>query len=282
VIQGDSYGAEWSASLRRASDGQLGEWLAFACQMADAADLIALDYFRRHPARSTKVDGSFVTEADLRIEELLRARIATRYPDHQITGEEFGHDAAGESVRWYLDPIDATHNYMRGIPLFATLIAAEYGEELQLGLVSAPALGQRWYASRGKGAWVVGGPGDPQPRRLAVSGIDAISEAQLVYRSLTDMRSSRCPQGFESLRTQVWRASGYGDFWGYTLVADGASDVMIEQGLGPWDLAAPWVIVEEAGGRITDFDGRRSLNRGEGLATNGRLHASVLEELRAR
>ena len=281
MIQGDSFGQRWSASLRRVSDGDLRAWLAFAHDLADQADEVARSFFRRGPATSKKRDGSFVTEADLRIEELLRDRITKRYPSHRITGEEFGIDDADESVRWYIDPIDSTDNYVRGIPLFATLIAAEWGNELQFGVISAPALRQRWHAGRGLGAWTVGGPSGSRPRRLAVTAVDSMSNVHLLYRSMTDMAASRVSPGFDALRTEVGHASGFGDFWGYALVADGAAEVMVEQGLGPWDLAAPWVVIEEAGGRITDFDGSRSLERGEGCATNGILHRSVLQRLRS-
>ncbi len=280
MIQGDEFGQGWSASLRRASDRDLSAWLAFAHELADQADEIARRYFRREPAASKKADGSIVTEADLQVEELLRDRITKRYPSHRITGEEFGIDDDADSVRWFIDPIDATHNYVRGIPLFATLIAAECGGELQLGVISAPALHQRWHAGRGLGAWTVGGPAGPRSRRLSVTSVESISSADLLYRSITDMAASRVASGFDALRSEVAHASGLGDFWGYALVADGAADVMVEQDLGPWDLAAPWVVVEEAGGRITDFDGVRSLERGEGCATNGVLHRKVLERLR--
>jgi histidinol-phosphatase len=280
VIQDDSFGRDWSASLRRASDPDLRAWLAFALELADQADEIARTYFRREPAMSTKTDGTFVTEADLRIEELLRDRISKRYPTHRITGEEYGVDDASDSVRWYLDPIDATANYVRGIPLFATLIAAEFDGELQIGVISAPALHQRWHAGRGLGAWTVGGPAGPTARPLVVSSVDSVSSAHLLYRSVIDLAASRVAEGFEALRSEVASSRGFGDFWGYALVADGAAEVMVEQDLGPWDLAAPWVVVEEAGGRITDFDGTRSLERGEGCATNGILHRSILQALR--
>jgi histidinol-phosphatase len=280
VIQDDAFGQEWSASLRRASDGDLRAWLSFANELADQADEIARTFFRRDPATSRKSDGTFVTEADLRIEEMLRDRITNRYPTHRITGEEFGVDDASDSVRWYLDPIDATANYVRGIPLFATLIAAEFEGELQVGVMSAPALDQRWHAGRGLGAWTVGGPAGPSPRRLAVSSVDSIPDAHLLYRSVVDLDASRVSTGFEALRGEVASSRGFGDFWGYALVADAAAEVMVEQDLGPWDLAAPWVVIEEAGGRITDFDGSRSLERGEGCATNGILHRSILQRLR--
>jgi histidinol-phosphatase len=197
-------------------------------------------------------------------------------------GEEYGEAEAGAGgERLYIDPIDGTHNFMRGLPQFATLLAVERDGEVQVGVISAPALGQRWYATRGGGAWVVGGPANPPgPRRLHVSTVDGLSHAQILYRSIGDMNASRVAAGFQRLVRAAWRERGFGDFWGYTLVADGVAEAMIEQDLHPWDLAAPWVLVEEAGGRITDFDGRRSLERGEGFATNGLLHDAVLGVLR--
>jgi histidinol-phosphatase len=271
-------GPDWSASLRRASDAELSDWLAAAHEWADLADRLALDAFRRELRVDAKDDGSFVTEADEAIEEGIRVRIADRFPGHGILGEEFGSDAGDRSTRWYLDPIDGTHNFMRGVPLFGTLIAIERDGEVQAGLMSAPALGQRWWASRGGGAWTQGGGGS-QRRRLRVSTREHLRETQILYRAVTDMRASRVADGFETLLSSVWRERGFGDFWGYTLIADGAAEAMMERDLRPWDLAAPWILVEEAGGRITDFDGERSFTRGEALATNAVLHDRVLDVL---
>jgi histidinol-phosphatase len=273
------FGGDWSASLRRGTDGELDEWLAFAMASCDASDEIALRSFRTELDVSVKQDGSFVTAADQSIEALIRGRIADVFPHHGILGEEYGTDAGGAAIRWYLDPIDGTHNFMRGVPLFGTLLAVERDGELQAGVVSAPAIGRRWYARRAGGAWVrdalVGGG----PRRLTVSPIRDLDRAQVVYRSVRDMHASRVATGFDSLISSVWRERGFGDFWGYTLIADGAAEAMMEQDLGPWDLAAPWILVEEAGGRITDFDGRRTFERGEGFATNGLLHDEILDRL---
>jgi histidinol-phosphatase len=273
------FGGDWSAGFQRGSDGELDEWTAFAMSSCDASDEIALRSFRTELEVSAKPDGSFVTAADRAIERLIRGRIADAYPDHGIVGEEYGIDAGAAPIRWYLDPIDGTHNFMRGVPLFGTLMAVERDGELQAGVVSAPAIGRRWFARRGGGAWVrdslVGGA----PRRISVSRIPTLERAHVVFRSITDMRTSRVATGFDRLIASVWRERGFGDFWGYTLVADGAAEAMMEQDLGPWDLAAPWILVEEAGGRITDFDGRRSFDRGEGLATNGLLHDDILDRL---
>ncbi len=277
-------GPAWSAERRRGSPAELAEWLAFALDVCDATDPIALHAFRTELTVDRKADGSYVTDADRRVETIVRGRIADRYPEHGLVGEEYGEAEAGAGgERWYIDPIDGTHNFMRGLPHFATLLAVERDGEVQVGVISAPALGQRWYATRGGGAWVVGGPANPPgPRRLRGSTVDALGRAQVLYRSLGDMNASRVAGGFQRLVRAVWRERGFGDFWGYTLVADGVAEAMIEQDLHPWDLAAPWVLVEEAGGRITDFDGRRSFERGEGFATNGRLHDAVLGVLRER
>jgi histidinol-phosphatase len=277
-------GAEWSAGRRRGQPSELEEWLAFALAICDETDPIALDAFRSELAVERKEDGSFVTAADREVERIIRGRITDRYRGHGLVGEEYGEAEAGSGgERWYIDPIDGTHNFLRGVPIFATLLAVERDGEVQVGVISAPALGQRWYASRGGGAWVVGGPANPErPRRLAVSKVDELARAQVLFRSIRDMEASRVAAGFQRLIRTTWRERGFGDFWGYTLVADGVAEALMEQDLHPWDLAAPWIVVEEAGGRITDFDGRRSLERGEGFATNGLLHDAVLEQLRGR
>ncbi|MBA2718379.1 MAG: histidinol phosphatase [Chloroflexi bacterium] len=277
-------GAAWSAERRRGDQAELAEWLAFALAICDETDPLALRAFRSELTIDRKSDGSFVTAADREVERVIRERITARYPSHGLIGEEYGEAAAGAGgERWYIDPIDGTHNFMRGVPIFATLLAVERDGEIQAGVISAPALGQRWFASRGGGAWVSGGPPNPDgPRRLAVSTVDSIDRAQIFFRSIRDMDASRVAAGFGGLIRAAWRERGFGDFWGYTLIADGVGEAMMEQDLHPWDLAAPWIVVEEAGGRVTDFDGRRSFERGEGFATNGVLHEVVLDKLTER
>jgi histidinol-phosphatase len=276
-------GTEWSATMRRAEEAELAEWVAFAHATCDEADRIALAAFRTELATERKSDGSYVTAADQAVERLVRERIAAHYPAHGLVGEEYGEqDPGAGGERWYIDPIDGTHNFLRGIPMFGTLLAVERDGEVQVGMISAPAIGQRWWASRGGGAWVQGGPANPpEPRRLAVSRVDDLPRSQILFRSIRDMEVSRVAAGFDRLIHLAWRERGFGDFWGYALIADGIAEAVLEQDLHPWDLAAPWVIVEEAGGRITDFDGRRSLERGEGFATNGLLHERILAELHA-
>ncbi len=273
-------GSDWSAGLRRGDPAELEAWLAFALDCCDLADAIALDAIRSELTIEAKADGTFVTDADRGIERAIRSRIADRFPDHGIVGEEYGTDADLASVRWYLDPIDGTHNFMRGIPIFGTLLAVERDGELQAGVVSAPALGQRWWARRGGGAWTAGGARGAR-RPLAVSTQTELAPSQVLYGSINDLRESRIAAGFDALLRGVWRERGLGDFWGYMLVADGAAEVMVEQGLQTWDLAAPAIIVEEAGGRVTDFGGVRTIGHREALATNGLLHDAVVAGLAA-
>ena len=281
MIATDRFGVDWSAELRRGSEAELDGWLRFALKAVDEADRLALAAYQTTLHIERKTDGTYVTEADRAVERAVRERIADAYPGYGVVGEEYGPEGTEAAERWYLDPIDGTHNFMRGVPMFGTLLAVERDGEIQVGVVSAPALGLRWHATRGGGTWVVGGPNGTVPRRLRVSSIDRLDQAQLLYRSINDMHASRVSSGFDQLVKDVWRERGFGDFWGYTLVSDGAAEAMMEQDLGPWDLAAPWILVEEAGGRITDFDGRRSLEKGEGFASNGLLHPILQERLSA-
>jgi histidinol-phosphatase len=261
---------------------ELEAWLAFALACCDEADALALAHFRRDLVIETKPDRSFVTEADRAIERHLRERIAAAYPDHALVGEEYGEQAGQGTARWYIDPIDGTHNFMRGVPLFGTLLAAEVDGELQLGVMSAPALGGRWFARRGGGAWAVSSIGSDAGvrRRIEVSRVAALADAQLLYGSAQEIAESGVAPGFPRLIGDVWRDRGFGDFWGYALVAEGAAEAMVEVGPRSWDLAAPLVIIEEAGGRLTDLDGRRTIHSGTVLASNGPLHDVVLARLR--
>lgn len=263
-------------------DTELEAWLAFALACCDEADVTALAHFRRDLIIETKPDRSFVTEADQAIERRIRERIAAAFPDHGIVGEEYGTEAGQGSVRWYVDPIDGTHNFMRGVPLFGTLLAVEADDELQVGVLSAPALGSRWFARRGGGAWAVSpiGPDAGRPRRLGVSQVSNVADAHLLYGSAQEITDSGAAPGFPRLIGDVWRDRGFGDFWGYALVAEGAAEAMVEIGPKSWDLAAPLVIVEEAGGRLTDLDGQRTIHSGTVLATNGLLHDEMLGRLR--
>jgi histidinol-phosphatase len=273
------YGPEWSAGLRRGSEAELRGWLELAMAACDEADTVALQHFRRDLQIETKPDRTFVTQADTAIERLIRTRIGDAFPDHGLVGEEYGVAAAEASIRWYIDPIDGTHNFIRGVPLFGTLLAAERDGELQMAVLSAPALDERWWAYRGGGAWASRGAGEP--RRIGVSRVAALVDAQVLYGSARDIVGSGRAPGFDGLLRDVWRERGFGDFWGYALVAEGAGEAMVEVDLKSWDAAAPTVLVEEAGGRVTDFDGRRDIEAGTIIASNGRLHDVVRERLAA-
>jgi len=270
------FGPVWSASLARASQSALDAWLAFALEACDAADRMALAGFRRNLSIERKPDRSFVTAVDQAIEREIRGRILARFPDHGLVGEEYGEEAGKAATRWFIDPIDATHNYIRGIPLFATLLAVEHEGEIQVGVISAPAMRERWFAWRGGGAWNRGSDGE---RRITVSGVTALEDAQLLYGSARDTVASGLMPGFDALITATWRERGFGDFWGYALVAEGAAEAMLETGMHSWDLAAPQVLIEEAGGRVTNVDGERRIDTPSIVGSNGRLHEEILRRL---
>jgi histidinol-phosphatase len=272
-VSGAEFGPEWSAALRRGPDAELRGWVDAALGWCDETDAIAMGHFRAQPHTTQKPDGSFVTAADKAVEALLVERIANAFPTHGIVGEEGGQRTGSESVSWTIDPIDGTHNYLRGVPIFATLIAVERDSELQVGVMSAPALRTRWYAWRGGGAWVI--EHGAQPRRIQVTRITDLGEVSLSTSSTSDLEAAGLMRGFSVLARAVWRERAYGDFWSYGLLADGAIDAMVETDLSAWDIAAPAVIVEEAGGRVTNLDGRRDFGGGAYLATNGVIHDMI-------
>ncbi len=273
------FGAEWSASLRDGSEDELRGWVDLALEICDQAEVLTLRHFRRDMVMNRKPDRSWVTEADQAVERVIRERIASVHPDHGLVGEEYGTDAGTGDVRWYIDPIDGTHNFIRGVPHFATLMAVERRGELQAAVISAPALGERWYAWRGGGAWSVGAPGTDAPRRLRVSAVSELADAQVVYASARDLLASPLVPGFSRWLDGAWRDRGFGDFWGHTLIADGAAEAMVEVGLSPWDIAAPMLLVEEAGGRVTDLHGRRTVTAPGFVTSNGLIHDVTLELL---
>ena len=262
--------------------GERQRWLELALAICDETDPLALAHFRRDIPVSTKPDRTLVTEADTSIERLARERIARAHPGHGLVGEEYGTEAGNAPTRWYIDPIDGTHNFVRGVPVFATLLAVEQEGRLELGVISAPALGERWYATRDGGAWAVGARGTAGPRRIRVSSVSAVADAQVLYGSARDIDRSGLAPGFRSLVDEAWRERGFGDFWGYALLAEGAAEVMVEVGLAPWDAAAPAMLVEEAGGRWSDWTGVSRLDSRTFVATNGALHDEVLRRLAAR
>ena len=276
------FGPAWSASLRRGPEAELRGWVDTALGWCVQTDAIAMKHFRRDLGIQRKPDRTFVTVADTAIEARLRERIATSFPKHGIVGEEFGTADADADTRWYIDPIDGTHNYLRGVPVFGTLLAVERAGELQAAVISAPALRMRWGAWRGGGAWAMSTIGGSAPRRLSVSGITTLDDAQVLFTSETDIGRSGLLPGLRTLLASAWRERGFGDFWSYTMVAEGAAEAMVEVDLKPWDAAAPFLLVEEAGGRATDLSGNRTIVGSTFVATNGRLHDEVLRVLSGR
>jgi histidinol-phosphatase len=255
--------------------------LAFAIQLADLADSISLPRFRAVDlVVETKPDMTPVSEADRAVELAIRERVAMGRPGDVVLGEEFGAGEASSSgrsgangCRWIVDPIDGTKGYVRGIPVWATLVALERDGEVEVGLASAPALGRRWWAVRGQGAFADGRP-------LSVSKIGRLEDAQLCFGGLRTWRKYGLLDPFLALAGRCWRTRGFGDFWMHMLVAEGAADIAAEMEVSLWDEAAPKLIVEEAGGRFTDLSGRATADGGTALSTNGLLHEEVLAILR--
>jgi histidinol-phosphatase len=255
--------------------------LALALTMADAADVLTLDRFQSLDlVVETKPDLTPVSDADRGAERLLRAHLAAQRPGDQVLGEEFGADApTGPSAagrRWILDPIDGTKNYVRGVPVWATLIALVIGSDVVVGVVSAPALGRRWWAAQGTGAWA-GGSLVGVPRRLQVSEVASLADASLSYSDTVGWPDGGA--GFAELAGQCWRTRAYGDFWSHLLVAEGAVDLAVEPELSVWDVAALVPVITEAGGRVTNRTGGSVLDGGGAVTTNGRLHDGVLSVL---
>jgi histidinol-phosphatase len=229
--------------------------LQFALSLADAADAVTLERFRAADLHvESKVDLSPVTDADRAAERLLRERVAAERDGEGVLGEEEGDD--GGAVRWILDPIDGTRNFARGVPVWATLIALERGGERVLGVVSAPALGRRWWAARGEGAFADGEP-------IRVSQVSSLAAASVSCSLAADLAR---------LEPHVWHARGLGDFWQHVLVAEGALDAAVDAPLALWDVAALEPIVEEAGGRTSTVNGQF-------VSSNGLVDEAVAQRL---
>jgi histidinol-phosphatase len=253
--------------------------LQFALSLADLADELALRHFRAVDlVIETKPDLTPVTEADRGVERAMRAQIAEHRPADSVLGEEYG--SQGDSRRrWILDPIDGTKNYVRGVPVWACLIALVEDDEITIGVVSAPALSRRWWAAKGGGAFVVD-PTSDGPRRIRVSGVTQLSDASFSFSDHVGWTERGADRALDTLLNDTWRHRAYGDFWSHMMVAEGLVDVAGEPQLESYDMAALVPIVEEAGGRITAFDGRSALAGGSALSTNGLLHDEVLALMR--
>jgi histidinol-phosphatase len=259
-------------------DARTPDDLTFALLLADAADEISAARFGAIDlVVDTKPDLTPVSDADRAVETAIRMMLAHARPRDAIVGEEFGTLADPDSAgrRWVVDPIDGTKNFVRGVPVWATLIALMEGAEVLVGVVSAPALSQRWWAAREYGSWT-SRPGIAA-RRNQVSAVASLDDASFSYSDLGDWGSRSA--GFRDLSASVWRTRAYGDFWSHMLVAEGAVDISAETDVKLWDLAALQIIVEEAGGTFTDLSGKATPAGGSAVCTNGLLHEQVLSLL---
>lgn len=258
-------------------DGDLTEDLALALRLADVADAVSMSRFDAADLDvRTKADASHVTEADLATEQAIRGVLAEERPEDDVFGEEFGSSGTGVR-RWVIDPIDGTANYLRGVPMWSTLIALTVDGVPRVGVVSQPAIARRWWAASGLGAWT--NAADGSPRRLAASSVDSLTEASVSFQSIGQWREAGQLAALERLTAAVWRDRGYGDAWPYMLLAEGRLEFVAEFGVQEYDIAALVPIVHEAGGRFTDFTGAETLTAGSSLATNGSLHQTFLDLL---
>lgn len=246
--------------------------LEVAVEAARAAGAIALGYFQSGVEVMMKPDDTPVTRADREAEQAIVEILGRAFPDHGFLGEEFG--ARGErDTRWIVDPIDGTRNFVRGIPIWATLIALEERGEITMGVVHNPVTGELYTARRGGGAFLNGAP-------IRVSSVDDLGASFLIHASLSLLREGGYWDGFVRLVDATGRQRGFGDYLGYTLLAEGKAEIYAEADLKPWDLAPCKLLVEEAGGRFTDFDGRPTIYTGTALASNGRVHDAALALLK--
>jgi histidinol-phosphatase len=246
--------------------------LAAAIRAARAAGEIALRYYRGGFKVTIKPDRTPVTQADKEAEQAIITILRRAFPDYGFLGEEFGEQGARET-RWIIDPIDGTKNYVRHIPIWAVLLALEEKGEVTTGVVFNPVTGELFSARRGEGAFVNG-------ERISVSGCDRMTDATVLHADLRYLRATPHWGGFLRLVGAGYRTRGFGDYYGYGLVAQGSAEIYVEVDLKPWDVAPVKILVEEAGGRLTDFTGKPTIYDGTVLATNGRLHAEALALLR--
>jgi histidinol-phosphatase len=242
--------------------------LDFAHELADLADAITMGRFRALDLRvDTKPDLSPVSEADRNAEEAIRDHVGASGRNEGVLGEELGDD--GGDVKWIVDPIDGTTSYVRGVPIWATLLALQRDGVVELGLVSAPALGRRWWALRGEGAFAQG-------ERCGVSSVSRVEGS-----AITTTSARRMPDGWRTLVQRAWSNRGLGDFWQYCLVAEGAVDIACDSVMHVWDYAAVQLLVEEAGGRCSTFTGGEPEELGSFVGTNGLLHDEAVALLSA-
>jgi len=264
--------------LGKVPDVSIAAHLDLVHELADVADARTLDRFRARDFHvDQKPDRTPVTDADLAVEDALREVLAERRPDDVVAGEERG-GTAGPGRTWVIDPIDGTKNFLRGVPAWATLIALLDGGAPIAGMVSAPALGRRWWAGTGLGAWTSVESGQPRP--IAVSGVSELADAYLSTTHLGEWAARGAREAYLRLLDSCWESRAFGDFWQHCLVAEGTIDLAAEPVVNAWDVAAIQVLVEEAGGRFTDLTGRARHDGGDALSSNGQLHDAALQLLR--
>ncbi len=258
----------------------LPEDLLLALNIVDRVDELTMERFNSADlVVETKPDLTPVSDADQNAEKIVRDLLERARPGDEIYGEEQGGSLEHSARRWILDPIDGTKNFVRGVPVWATLLALEMNGEIVLGVVSAPALGRRWWAAKGMGAFLRVGTGKAQP--IHVSGVWRIEDASLSYSSLTGWEQRGQSDSFHELATACWRSRAYGDFWSYMMVAEGIVDIATEPELELYDMAALVPIVVEAGGTFTSLEGEPGPWGTSAIASNALLHEAALEVLGA-
>ena len=250
------------------------ELLQFAVELGLEAGNITLQYFRKKPETSTKSDGSYVTIADRQAESYLRKKIAERFPDDGIVGEEEGESAGRSGRRWILDPIDGTFAFVHGVPFYGVLIALEIDNELSIGVVNIPALGELVSAAKGMGCFLNGEP-------ARVSATRELKDALLLSTDFAACERYGFGPAAERLQARAKTSRTWGDCYGYVLVATGRADVMLDPVMNLWDCAPLLPIMEEAGGTFTDWRGERTASGGNSIATNGLLFDEVMGAIRS-
>lgn len=263
------------------ADFTLEQDLEFALALAEKVDKLTLArYGSNDLVVESKPDMTPVSDADRGAEQLILAELAEHRPEDSVLGEEFGVHGSG-SRRWVIDPIDGTKNFVRRVPVWATLIALLVDDEPVLGVISAPALSRRWHAATGLGAYVSepGSDGAQSIRQISVSSVADLADSSLAYASLNGWKDAGKLDGFLDLLDTAWRTRGYGDFYSYALLAEGAVDAAFEPELELYDMAALVPVVREAGGRFTSVAGAEGCHGGNALASNGKLHEAILPYL---
>lgn len=255
------------------SRAEIGELLDFATDLARAAGDLTLEYFGAIVHHDSKGDGSPVTIADTKAEELIRQRVEERYPEHSILGEEYGESNAGARVRWILDPIDATRSFMRGVPLYGVLIGIEIEGESAVGVAHFPPLAETVAAGTGLGCTWNGNP-------CRVSPIEQIESAVICTTDVERILSRPEGEGWRRIQQRAAFSRTWGDCYGHALVATGRIEAQVDPIMAPWDAGPFLTIATEAGGRFTTFGGEATVHGGSGISSNGLIHGALIAELR--